>query len=489
MSLLCRDYKENIAILVWSLRNGGAERAAGLLSIYLSDKYNVYLFLRDTENIVYDYSGTIIDIDMGDRDYTEENVARAKEKFNIKYSISFLDDMNYINVLTKGKDYVILSGRGVISYCAETLYATQYHMYRYYNEADAIVACSYGVEYEMVSVFGIKKELITSIYNFVQKDKIRQMARQGESQLNCEKKDIVWIGRLDEIKNIHRLLIQFSILIKTNDNIRLLIIGSGDQEEAIYKDIEELGIERDVIVMPNTKNPFTYLAHAEMCVLTSKSEGCPNVILEAMSLSVPVVSVDCLGGPRELLDDITDYSIVLTGIIRGKRGLLVENLKSDDDGSTHMFSDAMEMMLNDRDYAKACRKAQKEYMNYYKNEKLLKQWMDVIQSCSQKVHMPFVQRLDPSKRTVIYGAGKLAKKALISCEMQGVKPISFIVSDKEGNPDKIGEIPVVELEKLEGDRQYIQVLLGLGDCFHDEVIGKLIKSGFKDIRTVRYQGI
>ena len=52
----------NIAIITTSLNSGGAERIAGLLSKELSSKYNVYLFLLDTENIVYEYGGTIIDI-------------------------------------------------------------------------------------------------------------------------------------------------------------------------------------------------------------------------------------------------------------------------------------------------------------------------------------------------------------------------------------------------------------------------------------------
>ena len=54
--------KLNIAIIGQSLNSGGAERAAGLLSKYLSDIYSVYLFLVDTENIVYEYGGHIVNI-------------------------------------------------------------------------------------------------------------------------------------------------------------------------------------------------------------------------------------------------------------------------------------------------------------------------------------------------------------------------------------------------------------------------------------------
>jgi len=52
----------NVAIIVTSLNSGGAERIAGLLSKELSKKYNVYLFLLDTTDIVYDYEGTIVDV-------------------------------------------------------------------------------------------------------------------------------------------------------------------------------------------------------------------------------------------------------------------------------------------------------------------------------------------------------------------------------------------------------------------------------------------
>ena len=102
---------KNIAILVWALKNGGAERIAGLLSVNLSRQYNVYLFVWDTSDIVYEYGGTLVDVSGKDMRSIEKNIREKKLELKIDCSISFLTGVNDLNIRLRVNDKIIISER------------------------------------------------------------------------------------------------------------------------------------------------------------------------------------------------------------------------------------------------------------------------------------------------------------------------------------------------------------------------------------------
>lgn len=484
-----KTYEKNVAILIWRLWGGGAERIAGSLSIYLSSCYNVFLFMADTEKIVYGYKGTIVDVEPdGKFEYREENVARAKEKYHIHYSISFLDDMNFINIRTKKKDRVIVSARCTLSYFDPPRYASMYAMKRCFNDADAIVAVSDGVKYEMVSKFGVDPEKIVTIYNFIDQEDVRQKATMKTADGCCEnKKLIVNIGRLDKQKNQIRILRQFADLNAKRGDLRLLLIGSGEEENVIKEEIDRLGIGKDVGSISYCSNPFAYLSKAYMYVMASHYEGLPNAILEAMCLQIPVVAVDCLGGPRELLNDTSDYGEKIAGFKTCPRGILVEDAESDDGCLTYHLREAMEFMLDDHEYYIDVKKNESVFMQSYKNEDILRKWLDVIRRTDeldvQSVHIP----IDTKKKTVIYGAGKLGKETLKLCRQDKIEVLAFLVTRFPTGPIHIDNIPVIGIDDFYHEPEQIQVLLGLDRKYHDDVVGNLLRKGFLDIRSVPFR--
>lgn len=481
--------KKNVAILVWGLSSGGAERIAGLLSIYLSAYYNVYLFVTDSRNLVYEYKGEVVNIQPDSKiEYREEHIARAKEKYQIHYSISFLDDMNYLNIRTRKNDYVIVSARCTLSYFKKPHYASMYAMKKYFNHADAVVAVSEGVKYEMIREFGVKPEKIFTIYNFIQQETIRRKAAQKKWDDSGEgKKRIVSIGRLDEQKNQIRLLKQFAELRKIREDVKLILIGSGKEEASIRAKIKELGMDEDVELLPYCENPFAYLSRAYMYVMTSHYEGLPNAILEAMCLRIPVVAVDCVGGPRELLADRSDYENRISGFLPCARGLLVEDAESEDNGVTCFFRDAMRYLLEEEDYYKQIQDNERIYMHSYKNEAILEKWLEVLKQVDSSPVSPFEERLDSGKKTVIYGAGKLGREALKLCRQEKIEVLAFLVSDGGGASSSIEGIPVIGIDNFRENPAELQVLLGLHNKFHDEVVNKLLNKGYSDIRFVPFR--
>ena len=103
------------------------------------------------------------------------------------------------------------------------------------------------------------------------------------------KEKIVTVGRLHEQKNQKFLLEVFKDFLKTHKNYILEIYGEGPLKEILEEYSKKLGINKNVNFMGNKEDIYSYIINAKMFVLTSKYEGMPNVILEAMALGIPTI--------------------------------------------------------------------------------------------------------------------------------------------------------------------------------------------------------
>jgi len=90
----------------------------------------------------------------------------------------------------------------------------------------------------------------------------------------------------------------------------LVLVGSGKQREPLGELAEELGISERVIFAGNRQNPYPWMHHARLFVLSSRFEGMGIVLFEALACGTPVLSVDCPGGIREILKGELDACIV-----------------------------------------------------------------------------------------------------------------------------------------------------------------------------------
>lgn len=113
-------------------------------------------------------------------------------------------------------------------------------------------------------------------------------------------RNVVSFGRLTVQKRVDFLLEAFAVLREGTD-ARLWLIGDGDQRASLEETASRLGLEGQVTFLGYRENPYPLLAQGDAFVLTSAWEGAPQVIVEAMTLGVPVVSLDCLTGPAEML--------------------------------------------------------------------------------------------------------------------------------------------------------------------------------------------
>jgi glycosyltransferase involved in cell wall biosynthesis len=152
---------------------------------------------------------------------------------------------------------------------------------------------------------GIPRNLIQVIYNPVITPDLRinsQMPLEHPWFNLGEPPVILAVGSLTAQKDFPTLLKAFVQLRKIR-NARLLILGEGEERTAIEALVKQLGLEQDVSLPGFVVNPYPYMFRAPVFVLSSKWEGLPTVVIEALFCGTLIVSTDCPSGPREILQD------------------------------------------------------------------------------------------------------------------------------------------------------------------------------------------
>jgi glycosyltransferase involved in cell wall biosynthesis len=115
------------------------------------------------------------------------------------------------------------------------------------------------------------------------------------------RKEVLAMGRLSHQKGFDLLLQAWSLVIKRLPDWSLRIVGDGQMHDELLQLANTLGIERHVTLVPFSDNPFALYSACEIFVLSSRFEGLPFVLVEAMSCGSPCISFDCPTGPRELI--------------------------------------------------------------------------------------------------------------------------------------------------------------------------------------------
>jgi glycosyltransferase involved in cell wall biosynthesis len=169
--------------------------------------------------------------------------------------------------------------------------------------ADLIVTTSRGVADELVRSFGVSSERVRVVPNPVDLAMIAAAATEPIDPSHAAvwtPPVIVAAGRLAEAKN-YPLLVEAFAILRQRTSAQLFILGEGDQEPALRALIETKGLTDVIHLCGFQRNPWKYIARADVFALTSKYEGFGNVLVEAMACGVPVVATSSPGS-REIVD-------------------------------------------------------------------------------------------------------------------------------------------------------------------------------------------
>jgi glycosyltransferase involved in cell wall biosynthesis len=182
-----------------------------------------------------------------------------------------------------------------------SLWGAQY----FYRFADAIIAVSLGVAADVSAVTGLPADRIRAIANPVLTADVADKARMPLAHpwfTEGSPPVVLSVGRLARQKDFATLIRAFA-RVRAERPARLVILGEGKKRRALEKLAHRLNVANDVDLPGFVMNPFPYMAHARAFVVSSRWEGLPGGLVEAMSCGCPVVSTDCPAGPAEVLAD------------------------------------------------------------------------------------------------------------------------------------------------------------------------------------------
>ena len=327
-----------------------------------------------------------------------------KRQVNPDVSISHLEGADLINVLTGIKDRSIVVFHG--SKKADIKYKGAYHFFRHailiplvIKKADHIICVSEGIRSEIISQYNSSPEKISVVYNFFDINGIEKFSNEilSDTILDSlfDSKDIlINCARLDIQKNINALLDIFVIVKKHSKDVKLLLLGDGDERDSLIYYSKECKLKTydcwsqpvvtndfDVYFLGNIANPFCYIKRAKIFTLTSGWEGFPLALGEAMICGTPVISTDCLTGPREMLapgtelvgnlleSEFADYGVLMP--------LLDKKNKSYDE-SVRLWSRTILELLQDEKRLKHYSDKGIERMKNFSREKIVDRWLKII---------------------------------------------------------------------------------------------------------------
>ncbi len=172
-----------------------------------------------------------------------------------------------------------------------------------YTRVESVVAVSERTADDLAASLNLSRELVRVIYNPVVGPELFARSKDVVEHLWFEPNSppvILGIGRLTRAKDFPTLLLAFA-LVRRQMPCRLMILGEGEDRPTLTTLASSTGFAEDIAFPGFVENPYKYLAHSSLFVLSSLWEGLPTVLIEALALAVPVVSTDCESGPREIL--------------------------------------------------------------------------------------------------------------------------------------------------------------------------------------------
>ncbi|HEX7706663.1 MAG TPA: glycosyltransferase [Thermoanaerobaculia bacterium] len=242
--------------------------------------------------------------------------------------LSFLPNTNLMTLMARAYYAfdvpVLCSDRSHISSELARLPWPRYRsflMRRHYPAAERHVVLTPVSGQNLIDRIGVVAESIVVIPNGVRPE---ELVRSSQEPIDVPAAmsepgvlRIAAVGRLSREKG-------FDLLIQALSQLRalrwqLLLIGEGDDRASLENLARELGVEEQVLFLGWQPNPHAWMGRCDLFVLSSRWEGMPNALLEAMALGLPIVATDCLTGPAEILDGGRYGVLVPNGSIEGIR--------------------------------------------------------------------------------------------------------------------------------------------------------------------------
>jgi len=350
-----------IAFVIANLNGGGSERAVSNLSLAMEKEgHSVSIIVLDANNIVYPFGGEIIDLDIP---HSSSPFAQLMNLLKRKSALKALFKQYQFDGI-----FTFMESAGIPSAMASKDVVVSVHenpdkmskiyklLYPYvYPKTKKVIACSKAMEERLIDLYGFKNT--GTIYNSVN---INDVQKKSKESITTARPYLLSVGRLVHVKGFD-LLIEAYAKSKAKDKLDLIILGEGELRSELQDLIDSKGLTEKVILKGSVDNPFAYYANAEFYVLSSRNEGFPNILIEALACSCPCIAFDCKTGPNEIIVD-------------GENGLLVapENVPA--------LTEAIDRVEKDKELQARFKEKANDSILHLTPKAIAQEWINLIES-------------------------------------------------------------------------------------------------------------
>lgn len=296
--------KKEIVFLMSSLGMGGAERVVVSLANWIvtntDSNVTILKFIDEKSSYPLNDKIRIIDMPKSNKNRFLNIIDRynfcKKEFSNIEPDIiiSFFNKTQLYAYLSKPKKTVLIG--------SERCNVLELSFYeKLFSKAIAKKCDGFIFQTERVKKYYPKKVRKNSavIYNAISNQKAIDASKKNYLKENI----ITAMGRLNPQKGFDTLIKSFKKVVSEFPNYKLLIYGEGEEREKLQSLINSLSLENNVKLCGNDKDAIYTVAKSKIFVLSSRFEGMPNALIEAMATGTACISTDCDFGPRELIEN------------------------------------------------------------------------------------------------------------------------------------------------------------------------------------------
>ncbi|MEH6446279.1 MAG: glycosyltransferase [Oceanospirillaceae bacterium] len=333
-----------IAIVVHDLKGGGAEKmmvrlANGLASI--GEDVTLVLLTQGGVNMQY-VSQSVVLVELKSK-RTALAAFNLREYFKKESPDKILAALTHVNVvailacLSLGiSQNLFVSERNAFSLdkliSSEKLIKIAYFIAPFFYRMikNPVIAVSKGVAQDLVDTTIVNQASVTNAPNPVLDNDFMDREYKAPTHpwlLDKKIPTIVAVGRLAPQKGFDILITAIKSVTREID-CRLVIFGEGDLKNELEEQIHQLGLSDRVNLAGYVSEPLNEMAAADLFVLSSRFEGSPNVLVEAMSTGVKVLATDCPHGPDEILKSGSIGYIAKTQSSKALAKTIIEALNS-----------------------------------------------------------------------------------------------------------------------------------------------------------------
>lgn len=400
--------QKNILVLIEKFGQGGAEKAAAIVSQMLQEESRFRVYFCS----VYEPSGPYHSSGVEERSLHIQPAGSLPQKFSNYYrklrrlralkhelkidlTISSLWPADWINRLTGREKKIAVIQINILNNAQNAAMVKLRNLVsRVYNAFNKVVLVSANLHAEMAGFFRVREELLAVIHNPIDSQQLeKNIAEPLSPALEAafsRYTTLIAANRLHDIKNTAALIPIYKNL-SSRDNIKLVLVGAGEEEARIKSLIEKEGLRytdggesfdpsADVYFLGFRSNIHNLVSRAGIFLLPTKGEGFPLALLEAMYCRVPVLVSDCPnGGVFEIMEGKGTYdpSIPRTEAERTGGGYLMP-IPLDDAGHKIWSSHIEEIIHAPVEIREGMQSANRARALHFDKEVLKKKWLQLI---------------------------------------------------------------------------------------------------------------